>query len=191
MKTVELMFIPSPSIGHLVSMVELAKIFSDRDDRLMIKVFIMKLSFDTKVSAYIESLNSSSITNRIQFIDLPQDEGPSTAFSFTSFIENKKPQIKDIVSKRSQSESGSNSPPIAAFVIDIFCTTMIDVANEFGIPAYIYFTSSAAVLGLMFHLQTLHDDHNQDIAAYKDSDTELVVPSFVNTVPARVLPLGF
>jgi hypothetical protein len=191
MKTVELMFIPSPSIGHLVSMVELAKIFSDRDDRLMIKVFIMKLSFDTKVSAYIESLNSSSITNRIQFIDLPQDEAPSTAFSFTSFIENKKLQIKDIVSKRSQSESGSNSPPIAAFVIDMFCTTMIDVANEFGIPAYIYFTSSAAVLGLMFHLQTLHDDHNQDIAAYKDSDTELVVPSFVNTVPARVLPLGF
>lgn len=190
MKTLELMFIPSPSIGHLVSMVELAKIFSDRDERLMIKVFIMKLSFDTKVSAYIESLNSSSITNRIQFIDLPQDEGPSTAFSFTSFIENKKPQIKDIVSKRSQSESGSNSPPIAAFVIDMFCTTMIDVANEFRIPAYIYFTSSA-VLGLMFHLQTLHDDHNQDIAAYKDSDTELVVPSFVNTVPSRVLPLGF
>ena len=57
-------------------------------------------------------------------------------------------------------------------------------------PTYIYYTSGANFLGLIFHIQTLHDEHNQDIVAYKDSDTKLVVPSFVNKVPAKVFPYG-
>ena len=50
----EVMFIPSPSISHLIPMVELAKLLTERDDRLMIKFFIMKQPSDSKVSAYIE-----------------------------------------------------------------------------------------------------------------------------------------
>ena len=186
----ELMFIPSPSISHLIPMVELAKLLTERDDRLMIKIFIMKQPSDSKVSAYIESLNSSSISNRIKFIDLPAEDEPTTSFNFFSFIESQKPLLKDVLSKLTLAESSSNTSRVAAFVLDMFCTPMIDVANEFGIPTYIYYTSSANALGFTFYFQTLHDEHNQDILAYKDSDTELVVPSFVNKVPAKVFPYG-
>ena len=186
----ELMFIPSPSISHLIPMVELAKLLTERDDRLMIKIFTMKQPSDSKVSAYIESLNSSSISNRIKFIDLPAEDEPTTSFNFFSFIESQKPLLKDVLSKLTLAESSSNTSRVAAFVLDMFCTPMIDVANEFGIPTYIYYTSSANALGFTFYFQTLHDEHNQDILAYKDSDTELVVPSFVNKVPAKVLPSG-
>ncbi|KAM3732431.1 hypothetical protein ACB098_11G060500 [Castanea mollissima] len=186
----ELMFIPTPSISHLIPMVELAKLLIEREDRLMIKVIIMKHPSDSKVSAYIESLNSSSISNRILFIDLPAEVEPTTSFNLFSFVESKKPQLKDVLSKLTLAESSSNTSRVVALVLDMFCTPMIDVANEFGIPTYIYYTSSANALGFTFYFQTLHDEHNQDIFAYKDSDTELVVPSFVNKVPAKVLPSG-
>ncbi|KAM3732430.1 hypothetical protein ACB098_11G060400 [Castanea mollissima] len=186
----ELMFIPSPTISHIIPMVELAKLLTERDNRLMIKIFVMKQPSDSKVSAYIESLNSSFISNRIQFIDLPSEDEPTISFDFFSFIESKKPQLKDILSKLTLDESSSNTSQVAAVILDMFCTPMIDVTNEFGIPTYIYYTSGANFLGLIFHIQTLHDEHNQEIVAYKDSDTELVVPSFVNKVPAKVFPYG-
>ncbi|RVW42654.1 UDP-glycosyltransferase 71E1 [Vitis vinifera] len=62
------------------------------------------------------------------------------------------------------------------------------VANELGVPSYVYFASSAACLALMFHLQTLKDHQGLDVTEFANSDAELVVPGFVNSVPARVLP---
>uniref|UniRef100_A0A2N9GCM4 Uncharacterized protein n=1 Tax=Fagus sylvatica TaxID=28930 RepID=A0A2N9GCM4_FAGSY len=185
MKTVELVFIPSPSIGHLVPMVETAKLLVERDDRLSITILVMKLSFDTSIDAYTKSL--ASINKRIRLIDLPQEEpnSSSTPVDFmTSYVENKKLHVKDVVNKLTQTDhqSGSNSPRLAGFVIDIMCTTMIDVANEFGIPTYLFIATSAAFLGSMFHLQELHD-----VADFKDSNTEFVIPSFVNPVPVNVL----
>ena len=190
MKTVELVFIPSPSIGHLVPMVETAKLLVERDDRLIITILVMKLSFDTSIDACTKSL--ASINKRIRLIDLPQEEpnSSSTPVDFmTSYVENKKPYVKDVVNKLTQTDhqSGSNSPRLAGFVIDIMCTTMIDVANEFGIPTYLFIATSAAFLGSMFHLQELHDEHNQDVADFKDSNIEFVIPSFVNPVPVNVL----
>ena len=98
-------------------MVELAKLLTERDDRLMIKVFVMKQPSDSKVSAFIESLNSSSISNHIQFIDLPSEEEPPTSFDFFSFIESKKPQLKDVLSKLTLVESSSNTSRVAAVEI--------------------------------------------------------------------------
>lgn len=194
MKKAELVFIPSPGIGHLVSTVEIAKLLVDRDDRLYVTILIMKLSFDSKVAAYIESLNSSSYTERIQFIDLPLEDIASTQETnpmvfLALLIERQKPHVKGAVSKLKQSRwSGSNSPRLAGFVVDMFCTSLLDVVNEFGVPSYVFFSSNACFLSLMLHLQSLRDEHNMDTTEFKDSDAELVVPSFVNPVPARVLP---
>ncbi|RVW60542.1 UDP-glucose flavonoid 3-O-glucosyltransferase 6 [Vitis vinifera] len=79
----------------------------------------------------------------------------------------------------------SGSVRLAGFVIDMFCTSMIDVANEFGVPSYLFFTSSAAFLGFVLHLQSLHDHHNLEITEFKDSDAELEVPSFVTQFLVR------
>ncbi|RVW42729.1 UDP-glycosyltransferase 71K2 [Vitis vinifera] len=43
MKKAELVFIPAPAIGHLVSAVEFAKLLVDRDDRFSVTLLIMKL----------------------------------------------------------------------------------------------------------------------------------------------------
>ncbi|KAG6426055.1 hypothetical protein SASPL_110269 [Salvia splendens] len=77
---------------------------------------------------------------------------------------------------------------LAGFMLDMCCTPMIDVANELGAPAYIFFPSGSAPLGLMLHLQSLRDDHGKNSKECEDSDVEISIPTYVNPVPAKVWP---
>uniref|UniRef100_A0A803MCP3 Glycosyltransferase n=2 Tax=Chenopodium quinoa TaxID=63459 RepID=A0A803MCP3_CHEQI len=73
----------------------------------------------------------------------------------------------------------------------MFCTTMIDVADHFMVPSYIFFTSGASMLNLLFHFFMLEDDQGVDIAAkLNDPDIEFDAAGFVNRVPGKVVPEG-
>ncbi|WOG89539.1 hypothetical protein DCAR_0208777 [Daucus carota subsp. sativus] len=69
----------------------------------------------------------------------------------------------------------------------MFCTSMIDVANEVGVNSYVYFASPASFLGFMLHLPVL----TKLSAELDDSDAELRIPGFVKPVPVSVLPTFF
>ena len=47
-------------------------------------------------------------------------------------VESYKAYVREGVANLVGSETSLFSPQLAGFVIDMFCTTMIDVANEFG-----------------------------------------------------------
>ncbi|KAJ7971226.1 Glycosyltransferase [Quillaja saponaria] len=195
MKKAELVFIPSPGIGHLVSTIEIAKLLVERDDRLSITVLVIKLPNDSKTTAYTEAVvASSSITKRIKFINLPDvhntvAEVSNIALFFHLVIEAQKQQVQEAVQKLIlHNNSDPDSPRLAGFVIDMFCTTMIDIANEFDVPTYMFYTSSAGYLGMSFHLQTLYEEHNIDTTELNVPNTEFKLPYFVNPVPAKVLP---
>ncbi|CAI0542158.1 unnamed protein product [Linum tenue] len=80
---------------------------------------------------------------------------------------------------------------LAGFVLDMFCTSMLDVAEELGVPSYLFFPSGAAFLGFTFHIQTLHDEEGFDAAAAAEStEAELVFPGLVRPLPGKVLPSG-
>ncbi|KAB5519120.1 hypothetical protein DKX38_023439 [Salix brachista] len=189
MKKAELVFIPTPGISHLVSTVEVAKQLVDRDERLSITFLIMELRSDPKVDRLIDSV--STACNRIRFIHLsklePDPNQPN--HSFISMIESQRPNVKEEVSRLvCRSESSPGSPTLAGFVLDMFCTSMIDVANEFGVPSYIFLTSSAASLGLQFYVQAIHDEQKVDPTEFRGSDAELVMPCLTNPLPAKLLP---
>ncbi|KAJ6426158.1 hypothetical protein OIU84_026692 [Salix udensis] len=189
MKKAELVFIPTPGISHLVSTVEVAKLLVDRDERLSITFLIMKLLLDPKVDRFIDSV--SRACNRIRFIHLskyePDPNQPNKPLFY--LIESQKPNVKEEVSRLvSRSESSPGSPTLAGFVLDMLCTCMIDVANEFAVPSYIFLTSGAAFLGLEFYVQALHDEQKVDPTEFKGSDAELVMPCLANPLPAKVLP---
>lgn len=190
MKKAELVFIPFPVTGHLVSMVEVARLLVDRDDRLSVTVLIIKLPSDNTVATYTQSLTSSNLSSRIKFIDLPdyqpdKESTPPKNF-FTYLIESKKPHVKEVVSKLT--DDSPDSPQLAGFVLDMFCTCMIEVADEFKVPSYIFFTSGAAFLSFMLRVQALHDEEDIVLTELKDSDAVLEVPGLVNSVPAKVWP---
>ncbi|GFP98207.1 putative UDP-glucose flavonoid 3-o-glucosyltransferase 3 [Phtheirospermum japonicum] len=154
----------------------MANLLVDRDDRLSVTIIVMKLPVDTKIGPH--SNNNSPVDSRINF------EWSKSPNSFmVNFIDSQKAPVRDAVSKITKS-----SCKIAGFVVDMFCTPMIDVADELGIPSYIFYTCGAATLGLFLHLQGLNDEHNQDLTEYENSDAAISVPTYVNPVPAKVWP---
>ncbi|CAI9754460.1 unnamed protein product [Fraxinus pennsylvanica] len=181
-KNAELVFIPIPGMGHLVPTIEMAELLTDRDERLSITVLIMKFPIESKSDSYSRKSNS-----RIRFIEFSLNQPIAPNNFVLHFIESHKDPVRDAVAKMVRDESIR----LAGFVIDMFCTTMIDIANEFGVPTYVFNTVSAARLGLNFHMQSLSDEQNLDVTEYKDSDAELLVPTYINPVPGKVFPSRF
>ncbi|XP_027063553.1 anthocyanidin 3-O-glucosyltransferase 2-like [Coffea arabica] len=186
MKKAELVFVPLPGIGHFVSCVELAKLLVECDERLSITVLIMKLPFDPKVSSYTNSLVETPNLH-IRYLELMKEEPSSQLSSFLSilfrFIDNHKSCVREVLAEISNSVSSH----LGGIVIDMFCTSLIDVANEFGVPSYIFCPGGAATLGVLFQLQSLRDDLNEDVSHYENSDVELALPTYINPVPAKLL----
>ncbi|KAL2493545.1 UDP-glycosyltransferase 71B2 [Forsythia ovata] len=191
MKKAELIFIPSPGLSHLISTVEMAKLLLQRDGCISVTVLIMKLPNDLVVENYTQKLSSAANpSSRLRLINLPvQDElasNKSENFLF-DFIESQVIHVRDILSNLIESSDSQ----LAGIVVDMFCTSFIDIANEFSLNSYIFFTSSAACLGLFLHLVSLVFENDQDLTQYKNSDAELHVPCFSRPVPAKVLPFMF
>ncbi|WRX11372.1 hypothetical protein QQP08_003859 [Theobroma cacao] len=166
MKKAELVFVPMPGMGHLVSTVELAKLLVDLNSNLSITVLIIKTPYDPNLTAYIDSLIADTVTisTRIKFINLPQDEAqkgiPPNKF-MTTIIQIQRPHIKEAIAKIVQySNSVPNSPRLVG----------------------------AAFLGFQFYMQAFRDEQNVDITKLKGSDAEFTIPSYVNPIAAKFFP---
>ncbi|KAL3506667.1 hypothetical protein ACH5RR_032049 [Cinchona calisaya] len=183
----ELLLFPLPAIGHLVSMMQFAKLLVNQDKGLSIRMLIFKLPLDVNFNLYIQSLYAET-TRGIEFIQLPDPHvspKPDNPLAWQSeLVDSNKPHVRDFVAQL----KNSGSSRLVGFVVDMMCTSMIDVANEFEVPSYVFYPCGAAILGLSIHVQSLADDSKQDISQYKDSEKELSVSSYINPVPAKLVP---
>ncbi|PSS11078.1 UDP-glycosyltransferase [Actinidia chinensis var. chinensis] len=186
-KNAQVIIIPTPGIGNLVPAVEFAHHLIHREHRLSATVLVIPIPHRPQVTAYV---NARAATTEVQFLHLPPVDLPTpdqfqTSLGFVSvLIEKHKAHVKDIMADL-VSSTQPDSVPLAGLFIDMFCTPMIDVAGEIGVPCYLFFASPASFLGFMLHLPTLH----AQLAT--DSDTELTIPSFANSVPVQVVfPTG-
>ncbi|KAI3524868.1 hypothetical protein L1887_03535 [Cichorium endivia] len=189
MKKLELVFVPILGYGHLKSAIEFAKCLLDRDERLSITFLVIIPLGQTDIGLYTKSLAASNARMKYTMIPptnpLPQGPQPSSRNSFEKlaslFIESHKPQVEravmDLVS--------DDSTHLLGFVLDMFCSCMIDVANKFSVPSYIFFTSNTAFLGFLLHLPVRH---SQVGVNFNPSDPESLIPSYQNHVPTNVLP---
>ncbi|KAL8263596.1 hypothetical protein R6Q59_021726 [Mikania micrantha] len=192
----ELVFIPAPGVGHIMSTIEIARLFVNRDQRLSVTVLIIKppgLISGSTVPTYFESLSKNTTMDRISFVELPQDEIPPRSdtkgplASFDEFVNSHCKYVRSIVAHMTRKPGSAR---VAGFVVDMFCTCMIDVANEFNVPTYVFYTSNAAFLGFKFHILTLCNDQNQDyVIKLGHSDSDIRVPTFVKPVPTKVFPI--
>ncbi|CAH9136883.1 unnamed protein product [Cuscuta epithymum] len=188
----ELVFIPTPIMGHIVSAVELAKhlINGGRDDEAIITtvtiLILQKRSFDAEISHYIQSQTTTAAKDsrhpsslKFESLTLPPPATDAPATGVPS-VDAFKPQVRDWVSGKNLRPSGR-----LTFVVDFFCTAMVDVGNDFGIPTYVLFTSGAATLGvLIFSLQTI-----QSLSDHPNNPTPFIkIPTYRNPFPAKCLP---
>lgn len=114
MKTRELIFIPGPGMGHLVSTVEVAKKLVDREEQLSITILVMTLPMETEIPSYTKSL-SSDYTCRIRLLQLSQPDhrcvnmgsrtGNTNPINLISkFITSYKVRVRDAVNLESESQ---------------------------------------------------------------------------------------
>ncbi|CAN8270374.1 unnamed protein product [Cochlearia groenlandica] len=174
----ELVFIPSPGIGHIRSTTATAKLLINRDDRLSVTLIVIPPRFSGDVSPPTVKSNS-----RLRYIFLPNQSSQDPNQTYISYIESQKPLVKTAVA-----EIWTRRRRLAGIVVDMFCTPMIDIAEDFGLPAYVYFTSNATYLGLYLHVQYLQDEENFNVTELINSDAELDVPTLTRRFPAKCLP---
>ncbi|GAU49648.1 hypothetical protein TSUD_245550 [Trifolium subterraneum] len=185
----ELIFIPSPGIGHLASSLEFGNILTNRYNNLYITVLCIKLPSIPSSDSYIKSFLDSQ--PQIKLIDLPQietstqDLHKSPEFFILNYVESLKPHVKETIQTILSSSSSSNK--VVGLVLDFFCVSLIDVGNEFGIPSYLYVPSNVGFLSLMLSLQKRRIDE-----VYDNSNTGnnqlLNIPGLSNETPTNVLP---
>ncbi|TYK28026.1 anthocyanidin 3-O-glucosyltransferase 2-like [Cucumis melo var. makuwa] len=195
MKKFELVFIPIPGSGHLTSMVEMANTLLARDHRLAVTIICNKLPFDPKANEYIQSLSTQprNTNNRnntsIQFIVLPElhaIQNYGNHFFLEVVLERYKPHVKQALI----SFLTTSTNHLVGFVLDMFYSTMVEVANELEVPSYVYCTSGAGFLSFSLYLEQLYaqkNSRNEVIQQLKDLD-DLSVSSLVNQVPSKVIP---
>ncbi|TVU39011.1 hypothetical protein EJB05_12412, partial [Eragrostis curvula] len=76
--------------------------------------------------------------------------------------------------------------PVAAVLVDIFCTTLFDATHELGVPAYVYLISSAAMCALLLRSPSLDDEVAGEFEELEDG---VDVPG-LPPVPPSCLPTG-
>ncbi|OMO89033.1 UDP-glucuronosyl/UDP-glucosyltransferase [Corchorus olitorius] len=192
-KKAELVFVPTPGMGHLVSTIQVAKLLVDLNSNLSITVLVLKPpSSSPTIIAKFDSLIARHVSDRIKFINLPQlevDKDANPAKTMMTFLQAQRPHIKEVVNNIVRdSSSVPGSPQLVGFVLDMFFTSLIDLANEFGVPSYVFYTSGAAFLGFHLHVQALQDEQNINISELKDLDMEFNIPCYANPVPTKVFP---
>ncbi|KAF8041863.1 hypothetical protein BT93_A0454 [Corymbia citriodora subsp. variegata] len=162
--TSELVFISFPALSHLALMVEMARRPVNRNNRLSVTVLIIKFPFNSKIDSNVQSF-TASVTTRICFILLPQ-LNPSLETSAMAFLNQSVESHKADVQGAIANLSARSLPRLKGLIVDMFCTSMIDVAVKFGIPSYVFIPLGVAC-----------------------SDTELDFPCFANPLPAtKFLP---
>ncbi|CAL5397433.1 unnamed protein product [Camellia sinensis] len=187
----ELVFMPTPGMGHIVSMVEFAKRLHDQDQRFSITFLLINPFHPPFYNLYVESLAASD--TQFRYVHLPPPLPPpppppeqllltSPEKNFSDFLESYKSHVRDAIINHVLSFS-----QLAGLVVDFFYTPMIDIANEFAAPTYIFFPSGAAFLGLMLHLPIRHSLIGTEFTV-SDPNSVTHFPSYANPVPTSVLP---
>lgn len=186
-RQVEVAFVAKPGIGNLVPAVEFARRLANHDPRFRSTVLVITDPHQPIVSSYVDSLSSSSSGGGgLRFVHLPMADPPrpgeyqSTLAHISLHIANHAPLVKEALL-----ELRSTGVRVAALFLDMFTVPMADVASELGIPHYLFFASPASFLGFTLYLL---DPEAREAIESEDMTIDLPVPSFVSSLPKRVLP---
>ncbi|KAL2345891.1 hypothetical protein Fmac_007176 [Flemingia macrophylla] len=163
--------IPSPGMGHLIPMIELAKRVVGYE-KLRVSFVIPSSGPPTKAQIMVLEALPPSITHvflpPVTLSDLPADSKIETRISHTV--------LRSLTSLRDTFHSLSATHTLAAVVVDLFATDAFDVAREFNASPYVFYPSTATVLSLFLHLRTLHRDLHCD---FKDLPHPVNIPGCI------------
>ncbi|KAI5564053.1 hypothetical protein POPTR_014G041800v4 [Populus trichocarpa] len=141
---------PSPGIGHITPLLEIAK-------RLVVlhdfHVSFIVIATNEASAGQGNLLQSSTLPPGLDVVYLPTVDvfavttnGMPLAARLCAIVEEAIKSLKSVLVKLGK---------IKAVVVDLFCTQAFDICSELSIPAYLFFTASIALLNFSLYLPTL------------------------------------
>ncbi|RWW47033.1 hypothetical protein BHE74_00047012 [Ensete ventricosum] len=153
---------PVPGMGHLVPMVELAKLFVLQDFSVAVVLMHTPVKHPS-VDPFVARVSSASPS--ISFHELPPAASlPDTPVPrFLELVLPNNPQFLHFLAALSRTSD------VRAVVLNFFCTGALAVTAELRLPSYFFFPSSAAVLAAFLYIPTLFAAADIDLKALGDS----------------------
>ncbi|KNA21252.1 hypothetical protein SOVF_044980 [Spinacia oleracea] len=160
--------IPSPGMGHLIPLVEFAKLLHFHHHFSVSLLLPTSTPPTAAQTTFLSTLPPAISPTFLPCVD-PSLIPHNVAHEVTINLVHK----HSLSYVRSALSSLSN---VVAVVADIFGTDYFDVAREFSIPPYLYFTTNAFCLMFFFHFPSLHETVSCE---YRDMVEPLVLPGCV------------
>ncbi|MCD9643561.1 hypothetical protein HAX54_031144 [Datura stramonium] len=164
-----IVMLPTPGMGHLIPLVEFAKRLILRHQYFSITVI---LTSDGPISKSQKEFLSTLplginylLLPPVNLDDLSLDVQVETRISLTI--------TRSLASLREVFKSLVESNRVVALVVDLFGTDAFDVANEFNVSPYIFYTSTAMMLSLEFYFPELDETVRCE---YKDLQEPVCIP---------------
>ncbi|KAL6650770.1 hypothetical protein ACP70R_009695 [Stipagrostis hirtigluma subsp. patula] len=187
------LLLPALGAGHLTPSLEAAKRLlrhlnagsAGADGEFSITVLLLQASAPDVAAAVEARVEESGVAagagndNGITVVRcLPPIDGPADAECLEDLVS----RVFQLAAPRVRDAIDGSPVPVAAVVVDFLATAVLDVAAERGVPAYVLFTSPAALLALMLHLPSIRDDQ-------PDGEPDhMAVPGMASPVPRACFP---
>ncbi|KAJ0962984.1 hypothetical protein J5N97_028106 [Dioscorea zingiberensis] len=170
--------LPTPGMGHLIPIAELAKVLATRHG-FSVTFITFSESASPAQKAFLDALPTTINSTRlppVHLTDLPADAAIETLISLAP--------LRSIPALRSILADLKNTTNLVAFVADLFGGDTFDVARELGVPPYMFFPSNLMLLSLMLHLPELDATTTCE---YRDLPAPLELPGCVPIPGAELL----
>ncbi|XP_059644953.1 hydroquinone glucosyltransferase-like [Cornus florida] len=152
LQTPHMAILPTPGMGHLIPLAEFAKRLVLHHNFSVTFIFPTDGSSMEPQKAILESLPNSInsiFLPPVSFDDLPEDAKAENRIVLS--VTRSLPALRDTL------KALTESTHLSALVVDLFGIPTFDVAREFSVPPYIFFSTTAMVLMLFLYLPRLDE----------------------------------
>jgi hypothetical protein len=162
---------PTPAIGHLISMVELAKLILTHHPSLTVHILLAPQPYNAGSTApYIAAVSATtpSITfHNLPNVELPPTSSPNHETLTFELLRLNNPNLHQSLLLISKGYA------IHALIMDFFCSHALSIAADLNIPGYYFYTSGVGTLAYFLYLPTMHRNTTK---SFKDLNSLLDIP---------------
>ncbi|CAN6346101.1 unnamed protein product [Urochloa humidicola] len=172
-------------VGHLIPMVELAKLLLRRGLAVVIAIPTPPASmtdyFASSAASAVDALTAANPA--VSFHHLPPPDYPAPdPDPFLQMLDALRLTVPALAAFLRY------LPSVAALVLDLFCVDALDAAASAAVPAYFYYTSCAGDLAAFLHLPHYFASTAGGGASFKDMGKALLRFPGVPPIPASDMP---
>ncbi|KAI4295017.1 hypothetical protein MLD38_040707 [Melastoma candidum] len=166
-----LVLYPAPGIGHVISMVEMAKLVRRHRPPVSVTILLTTGLLDTPaISSYLDSTSATHPYihfHRFPHLSLPPRPPGTTSVSRAAIVF----ELIRLNTEKHLLLALRGIPAPAALVIDFFCASAIPVARSLSLPTYYFYTSGTSVLAYFLCLPEIFD---RTTGSFKDCGNDVV-----------------